>query len=142
MRESLVKCDGSDVSLIKKAYSTKRLVIGETIKIVELLIAGSSGMYQIDMRNMSGTEFRNQPNITDSDKLYAKGSRVSNDIGLLWSGVIDRRTGQCLRRYGEASRLWYGRHRHDRRPIRGVLRGRCQRGSDMDRSRPLVAGRA
>ena len=95
MRESLVKCDGSDVSLIKKAYSTKRLAIGESVKLVELLIAGSSGMYQIDMRNMSGIEFRNQPNITDSNKLYAKGSNVSNDIGLLWSGVIDRRTGQC-----------------------------------------------
>ena len=36
------------------------------------------------------------------------------------AGRQDRRAGQCLRRGRQAPRVWQGRHRHDRRPLRGA----------------------
>ena len=58
------------------------------------------------------------------------------------AGRQDRRAGQRLCRRRQAPGVRRGRHRHDRRPVRGPGRRRRQRRSRLDRRRSAGAGRA
>ena len=58
------------------------------------------------------------------------------------AGGQDRRTRQCLCGGGQASGVRPGRHRHDRRPVRGADPRRQDRQSRLDRRRLAGAGRA
>ena len=58
------------------------------------------------------------------------------------AGRQDRRSRQCLCGGGEAAGVRQGRHRHDRRAVRGADPRRQHRQSRLDRRRPSGAGRA
>ena len=58
------------------------------------------------------------------------------------AGRQDRRARQCLCGGGQAPGVRQGRHRHDRRAVRGADPRRQQRQSRLDRRRSAGAGRA
>ena len=58
------------------------------------------------------------------------------------AGCQDRRAGQCLCGGCQASGLWQGRNRHDRRPLGGPGHCRQAKRSRLDRGRSFGAGRA